>query len=195
MRGNRSAILIVSLSASLAGVLPCGAQTLSAKPEVFGDPVEGADPAHGELVLGRTTLTSALRIFAVELQELASAGRGGAPNPDTLPANTEWEVGDHTVSPRRSLDLGPGRYRLFFDENDRLVAALTFELPRPVRRDKLAAHYPSVRFERRGANIESFVAPLGRCVSLGGRVRLDTYLVDQLSYVYTCSTKPAHRGR
>jgi hypothetical protein len=183
------------IAAWVVGVLPCAAQTLAAKPEVFADPVPGTNPSHGELVLGRTTLTSAVRIFAVELQELASARRDGPPNPDTLPANTQWEVGEHTFSPRRSLDLGPERYRLFFDKNDRLVAALTFQLPRPVRRDKLAAHYPTVRFERRGANIESFVAPLSRCISLGGRVRLDTYLVDQLSYVYTCSTKPARQGR
>ena len=40
--------------------------------------------------------------------------------------------------------------------------------------EELAAHYPT----------------LEPCVSFAGRLRLGTTLVDQLSYVYTCATKP-----
>ena len=179
---------------SLAATSPGAAQTLAAKPAFFADPVPGSDPSNGELVLGRTTLTSALRIFAVELGEAVSAPGRHATNPDTLLANTEWQVGDHVVRPRHALDLGPGLYRLYFDQNERLVVALTFQPPRPVLREELVAHYPSLKFEgRRLGPSDAFVAPLGPCVSLAGRLRLDTKLVDQLSYVYTCATKPDPR--
>jgi hypothetical protein len=50
-------------------ILPCVAQTLSARPAVFGDPVLSTDPTRGELELGRTTLAAALRMFAVELAD------------------------------------------------------------------------------------------------------------------------------
>jgi hypothetical protein len=180
---------------TLAATSPGGAQTLAAKPAIFADPVPGSDPSKGELVLGRTTLPGALRIFAVQLGE---APKGSPPhaNPDTLPAGTEWQVGDHVVRPRHVLDLGPELYRLFFDRNQRLVAAVTFQPPRRVTREELKAHYPSLAFEgRRLGSADAFVAPLGKCVSFAGRLRLDTRQVDQLSYVYTCATKPASSSR
>jgi hypothetical protein len=181
----------LSLAATASGV----AQTLAAKPAIFADPVPGSDPSKGELVLGRTTLTAALRIFAVQLGESPTGPRPRA-NPDTLPADTEWQVGDHVVRPRHVLDLGPELYRLYFDRNQRLVAAVTFQPPRRVTREELVGHYPSLKFEgRRLGPSDAFVAPLGPCVSLAGRLRLDTKQVDQLSYVYTCATKPASARR
>ena len=187
---RRCLLPVLTFATSLAAALPCGAQTLAARPAVFADPVPGSDASKGELVLGRTTLAAALRIFAVELGEVVSVTRRHAGNPDTLPTNTEWQVGDHVVRPRHVLDLGPGFYRLYFDKNERLVAALTFQPPRRVLREELVAHYPSLKFEgRRLGASDAFVAPLGPCVSFAGRLRLDTKLVDQLSYVYTCATK------
>jgi hypothetical protein len=170
---------------------PAAAQTLAAKPAIFADPVPGSNPSKGELVLGRTTLPGALRIFAEQVGELAKKPRTSA-NPDTLPADTEWQVGDQVVRPRHVLDLGPDRYRLFFDKNQRLVAAVTFQPPRKVTREELKAHYPTLTFEgRRLGPADAFTAPLGKCVSFAGRLRLDTRQVDQMSYVYTCATKPA----
>jgi hypothetical protein len=181
----------ISIGATSSGA----AQTLPAKPSVFGDPVPGSDASKGELVLGRTTLTAALRIFAVQLGEARTGPRPRA-NPDTLPADTEWQVGDHVVRPRHVLDLGPEFYRLYFDRNKRLVAAVTFQPPRRVTREELVGHYPSLRFEgRRLGPADAFVAPLGSCVSFAGRLRLDTKQVDQLSYAYTCATKPASSRR
>lgn len=192
---HRYLLPILTVVVSLAVTSPGTAQTLSAKPVIFGDPVPGSDPSKGELVLGRTTLTAALRIFAVELGESRTGARPRA-NPDTLPADTEWQVGDHVVRPRRVLDLGPELYRLYFDRNQRLVATVTFQPPRRVTREDLVAHYPSLKFEgRRLGPADAFVAPLGSCVSFAGRLRLDTKLVDQLSYVYTCATKPASSRR
>jgi hypothetical protein len=133
-------------------------------------------------------------MFAVQLAESVSVPRRHAANPDTLPANTEWQVGDHVARPCHVLDLGPELYRLYFDQNERLVVALTFQPPRRVLREELVAHYPSLKFEgRRLGTSDAFVAPLGPCVSLAGRLRLDTKLVNQLSYVYTCATKPGPR--
>ena len=192
---RRSWLLVFSFALSLAIASPGNAQTLAAKPAIFADPVPGSDPSKGELVLGRTTLTGSSRIFAEQLGELAKAPRKSA-NPDTLPADTEWQVGDHVVRPRHVLDLGPELYRLFFDRNQRLVAAVTFQPPRRVTREELKAHYPSLKFEgRRLGTADAFVAPLGSCVSFAGRFRLDTKQVDQLSYVYTCKTKPASSRR
>lgn len=191
---RRSLLPVFTVAMSLAATSPGAAQTLAAKPAIFADPVPGNDPSKGELVLGRTTLTAALRIFAVQLGESVTVPRRGA-NPDTLPTDTEWQVGDHVVRPRHQLDLGPEFYRLYFDRNQRLVAAVTFKPPRRVLREELVAHYPSLKFEgRRLGPADAFVAPLGSCVSLAGRLRLDTKLVDQLSYVYTCATKPDPRA-
>jgi hypothetical protein len=180
---------------SFACAGPAVAQTLAAKPAIFADPVPGTNPSKGELVLGRTTLPGALRIFAVQLGDLAKKPRSTA-NPDTLPADTEWQVGDQVVRPRHVLDLGPDLYRLFFDRNRRLVAAVTFQPPRRLTREELKAHYPTLTFEgRRLGPADAFTAPLGKCVSFAGRLRLDTKQVDQLSYVYTCPTKPASAQR
>jgi hypothetical protein len=94
-------------------------------------------------------------------------------------------VGDHVVRPCHVLDLGPELYRLYFDRNQRLVAAVTFQPPRRVTREELVAHYPSLKFEgRRLGPADAFVAPLGQCVPFAGRLRLDTKQVDQLSYVF-----------
>jgi len=188
---RRSLLPVLAFAASLAVNAPGSAQTLAAKPAVFADPVPGTDPSRGELVLGRTTLTAALRIFAVELGDSVTVLRRSA-NPDTLPTGTEWQVGDEVVRPRHRLDLGPKFYQLYFDRNKRLVAAVTFQVPRQVTREDLMAHYPSLKFEgRRLGPADLFVAPLGSCVSFAGRLRFDTKEVDQLSYVYTCPTKPA----
>jgi hypothetical protein len=192
---RRRLLPVFTFALSLAATSPGSAQTLAARPSIFGDPVPGSDPSKGELVLGRTTLTAALRIFAVQLGESPTGPRSRA-NPDTLPADTEWQVGDHVVRPRHVLDLGPELYRLYFDRNQRLVATVTFQPPRRVTREELVAHYPSLKFEgRRLGPADAFVAPLGRCVSFAGRLRLDTKLVDQLSYVFTCPTKPASSRR
>jgi hypothetical protein len=192
---RRCLLPVVTVAMSLAATSSGAAQTLAARPAIFADPVPGSDATKGELVLGKTTLGAALRIFAVELGEVASAPGRHATNPDTLPSHTEWQVGDHVARPRHVLDLGPGLYRLYFDKNERLIVALTFQPPRRVLREELVAHYPSLKFEgRRLGPSDAFVAPLGPCVSLAGRLRLDTKLVDQLSYVYTCATKPGPRA-
>jgi hypothetical protein len=191
--------LIIALAACLAVSAPASAQTLSATPVLFGDPVPGANPAHGELVLGRTTLRGALRMFAVELEadsvRVSLAHEG---NPARLPG-TEMLIGGLTIHPHHVLDLGPGRYTLYFDEHERLVAAHGAPpSEKPLRRSELARRYPTLRVSYDGRSAEGVTiyegleAPLDKCVSLTGGVWLQRGdAVEGLGYVYTCPTKPA----
>jgi hypothetical protein len=84
-----------------------GAQSLSARPVMFADPVPGGPAPGRELVLGTTTLTAAKRIFAVELQdETVQVARGHAGNPERLPRGTEWRLAEATFHPEHRLDPG-----------------------------------------------------------------------------------------
>jgi hypothetical protein len=153
-------------------------------------------------VLGRTTLTSALRIFAVELEDSVLVPLGHSSNPDTVSEGTSLS-GVPALRLRHRLDLGPKRYTLYFDKNERLVAAVTHRsrLPRPLRRDELVARYPTLRVVHIGRTAEGvwvmdeLVAPLGPCVSLIADVwRQDRDQVGSLGYAYTCPTRPAQLG-
>ena len=184
----RTLLSVAALLTCVASPAPVAGQTLSARPVLFADPVPGADPARGDVVLGRTTLKSALRIFAVELEEdsiRVPLGHGG--NPAVLPG-TELLVGGLRIRPHHRLDLGPDRYTLYFDENERLVAAIGGL--RRIRRQELAAHYPNLRVEHRGSAYEGLTASIDPCVSLTATVWLNRGdVVEGLGYVYTCSTK------
>jgi hypothetical protein len=177
---------------------PSAAQSLSSRPVIFSDPVLAIDPSYGELVLGQTTLTSALRMFAVELQDTVRVPLGHGSNPDTLWTNAELP-GDPTLRARYRLEIGAGRYTLYFDRHERLVAAIIdrFRLPRPLRRDELVARYPTLRVEHVGRTAEGvwvrddLVAPLAPCVSLVADVwRQDKGMVGSFGYIHTCATKP-----
>src|SRR6476469_9038372 len=104
-------MLTVAMVTSLyTSTRPCRGQSLSSRPAVFADPLLTSDPTKGELVLGRTTLVSARRIFAVELGDAA-----GRDNPDTV--NTGLIIGSPPLlSAHYRLDLGPDRYVLYFDK-------------------------------------------------------------------------------
>jgi hypothetical protein len=179
---------------------PAGAQTLSARPALFADPVLGVDPSRGELVLGQTTLTTALRIFAVELQDSVRVPLAHPSNPDTVGSATRLP-GVADLRLRYRLDLGPSLYTLYFDANQRLVAAVThrFRLPRPLRRDELVARYPTLKVARVGRTDEGvwlrdeLVASIGPCVSVIADVwRSDKGQVGNFGYAFTCPTKPVH---
>jgi hypothetical protein len=195
----RPLLPVLTLSILWQAPSPCAAQTISSRPAIFTDPSLGTDPNYGELVLGQTTLISALRIFAVELQDSVWLPLGHGSNPDTVGSGTQLP-GDTSVRPRYRLEIGAGRYTLYFDRRERLVAAITTQLPRPVRRDELVARYPSLSVAHVGRTAEGvwvmddLVAPLAPCVSLVADVwRRDKGMVGSLGYVYTCATTPAPR--
>jgi hypothetical protein len=194
----RPLLPVLSLSAGLLLAIPCTAQTLSSRAAIFTDPSLGTDPSYGELVLGQTTLASALRIFAVELQDSVRVPLGHGSNPDTIWTNTALP-GDRSFRAHYRLEIGAGRYTLYFDRHERLVAAILHRshLPRPIRRDELVARYPSLRVEHVGRTAEGawvmddLIAPLAPCVSLVADVwRQDKGMVGSLGYVFTCATTP-----
>jgi hypothetical protein len=186
------------------GARPCIGQTLSARPAIFADPILATDPAHGELVLGRTTLAGALRMFAVELADSVRLPLGRRSNPDTLRRSST--AGDSASWPRphHRLDLGPGRYTLYFDKHERLVmvAAHRSRLPRGLRREDLVARYATLRVRRHWNIQDEMIAPLAPCIVLTATVwegddglsddqHLMPGTVVELGYRFTCQTRPA----
>ena len=201
---HRNLITVLTLATASMASSPCVAQTLSARPAVFGDPVLSTDPTRGELELGRTTLAAALRMFAVELADSVRLPLGRKSNPDTL-----WTAsggGDPTSWPRpyNRLDLGAGRYILYFDRHERLVmvGAERSRLPRQLRREDLVARYPTLRVRRHWDIQDELIAPLAPCISLTATVwegddglpnegHLKPGTVVAFGYRYTCQTRPA----
>ena len=194
----RPLLPVLLFSMVLPAASPCTAQSLSSRPAVFRDPALTTDPSYGELVLGQTPLTSALRMFAVELQDSVWVPLAHGSNPDTLPTNAQWP-GFPGFSAHYHLEIGAGRYTLLFDRHKRLVATLAnrSRLPRPIRREELVARYPTLKVQQVGRTAEGLwvrdflIAPLTPCVSLVAEVgREDKGLVDTFGYIHTCATKP-----
>jgi hypothetical protein len=124
---------------------------------------------------------------------------GHGSNPDTVKSGTGF-LGSTSLRPYYRLEIGAARYTLYFDRHERLVAAITSQLPRPVRRDELVARYPSLNVAYVGRTAEGawvmddLIAPLSPCVSLVADVwRRDKGMVGSLGYIYTCATAPAPR--
>jgi hypothetical protein len=189
----------VTLALLTVGITPAHllGQTLSVRPAPFSDLRPGRQARQGEVVLGETTLKGALRMFAVELNsEMVSLPRGHSANPDTVPSATVWRIGPHELHPHHRLDLGSDRYVLNFDSNDRLISALTFQVPDKITQPMLAEHYPGLQkgnFWRSGDPLQEWIAPVDRCVIMSALVREATGLVEQMSYSYTCRTAPSGR--
>jgi hypothetical protein len=184
--------LLVVGTALTAG--SAAAQTLNVRPAPLADLREGSQPRLGEVVLGRTTLAAALRMFAEELSvdsvkvPLAHVG-----NPAPIPAGTVWGAADHEVRPRHHLDLGPERYALYFDENERLIGASTSRLPGGLTWKVLSAHYSGFRKGRRWHRAgrpwaDDWSVAVDRCVTLVAGVLIAGQRVETLSYHYTCPT-------
>ena len=184
----------------------CPAQTLSSRPAFFADPVLAVDPAAGDLVLGQTTLRSAMRIFASELEDSVRVPLAHGSNPLTLPAGTS--IGGPASAPaaRYQLNIGVGRYTLYFDKNERLVAvdAALQGLPRLIRREDLVARYATLRPVGRSSSLDNLEADIGPCLlmsawawdgngAVNNRSPLPTGAVVGFGYRYTCSTRPAEQ--
>ena len=171
------------------------AQILNVRPAPLADLRAGKQARHGEVVLGQTTLAGALRVFAEHLwSDSVKVPRGHGGNPAPLPPGTVWLAGDHEIRPRHQLDLGPERYQLFFDENERLITASTgSRLPGGLTWKVLSKHYPSLRKGRRWYSgdqpiSDSWSVALSSCVTLGASVLIEGQKVQNLSYHYTCPT-------
>ena len=189
---------------TLCDAAPCVAQTLSARPAIFADPSLAADPTQGELVLGRTTLAGALRMFAVELSDSVRLPLGRRSNPDTVRTATTSSDSASWPRPYHRLDLGAGRYTLYFDRHERLVmvGADRSRLPRRLRREDLVARYATLRIRRHWNIQDELIAPLAPCIALTATVwegddgirdrqHLQPGTVIDFGYRFTCLTRPA----
>ena len=96
--------------------------------------------------------------------------------------------------PRHHLDLGPERYQLYFDENERLITASTGpRLPGGLTLQVLSKHHPSLRKGRRWYSgdqplSDTWSVALSNCVTLSANVLIAGQRVQSLSYHYTCPT-------
>jgi len=200
---RRKIALVLAVALCRAGI--AHAQTLSSRPAFFSDPVLAVDPAHGELVLGRTTLRSAMLIFATELQDSARTPRAHPGNPDTIPETHSSKPGS-VPALRFRLDIGSGRYTLYFDKNERLVAveAGARDLPRLVRREDLVARYATLKPASRPDMLGNLEAPLGPCVSMIAWAADDGHnaapranqvggTILSFGYRFTCPTRSPER--
>jgi hypothetical protein len=169
------------------------AQTLDLRSRRVAELRRGTQFQNGEVTLGETSLQSALRMFAVELGEAVSMPRGNPGNPSLYPAGTEWQVGSYKVQPYKRLELGPERYTLSFDRNERLIVASTEKVDEGLTQAVLLERYPGLEKEswsQRGDQPLNFwSAKLESCVSLSARTNAASGVVENLSYIYTCKTK------
>jgi hypothetical protein len=188
---------------------PCEAQSLSSRPATFADPLLTSDPSKGDLVLGRTTLTAALRIFAVELRDSVRLPLGHDSNPDTL-ASAAVIAAPVKPQPYYRLELGPSHYTLYFDRHERLIAVVAdrSRFRRALRREDLVARYATLRVqsprhpsEDRPA-LQWLAAELAPCVSAGATVwdgddglrdarHMLPGTVIEFGYGFTCNTTPS----
>jgi hypothetical protein len=202
MHGRLVPVLVLATVCSAAS--PGLAQTLSARPAIFADPSLDTDPTRGELVLGRTTLAGALRMFAVELADSVRLPLGRRGNPDTVRTSSTIGDSDSWPRPHHRLDLGAGRYTLYFDRHERLVmvGAHRSRLPRQLRREDLVARYQTLRVRRHWNIQDEMIAPLAPCISVTATVwegddglrdsqHLKPGTVLEFGYRFTCQTRPA----
>ncbi len=171
------------------------AQVLNVRPVPFADLRPGKQARDGEVVLGQTTLAGAQRMFAEYLRsDSMKVARGHVGNPSPWGPGSVWISADQEVRPRHYLDLGPGRYGLFFDANERLIAASTGRrLPGGLTWKVLSKHYPSLQKSRRWYSgdqpmMDTWSVPLSSCVTLVAGVLIEGQKVQNLSYYYTCPT-------
>lgn len=193
-------ILSLLLIFAPAAVLMLEAQTLDVRTDVVTELRPGDHARHGEVVLGKTTLAGARRMFAELLHaDTVKVSRGHLGNPSPLPLGTVWEVEGYQVRPTQKLDLGPSRYTLYFDKNERLIAAITRPTAGELTRDQVAAHHPSLRQGRRWysgdqPHSDEWTATLDTCVAFVAMALIPSARVEQLSYIYTCPTQMPGRA-
>jgi hypothetical protein len=189
--------LLVAGTALLAGAAE--AQTLSVQPAPFADLRPGRQARHGEVVLGQTTMAGALRMFAEHLRsDSVRVARAHVGNPSPWGPGSVWVSADQEVRPRHHLDLGPERYGLYFDENERLIGASTSRLPGGLTWKVLSTRYPSLQKGRRWYSgdrpiSDTWSVALSSCVTLVADVLVAGQRVQTLSYYYTCSTTAANK--
>ena len=174
---------------------------MNVRPTPLADLRAGRQARHGEVVLGQTTLAGALRMFAEHLRsDSVKVARAHVGNPSPWGPGSVWVSPGQEVRPRHYLDLGPERYGLFFDENERLIAATGRQLPGGLTWKVLSKHYPSLQKGRRWYSgdqpmMDTWSVALSSCVTLVASVLIEGQKLQKLSYYYTCPTASTGASR
>jgi hypothetical protein len=168
-----------ALAAVALAPLALCAQTLPARPVPLEEPVRGGSWKNGELVLGKTTLAGARRMFV----DAVKAGE-----PRRLPAEHAWEVGGVTLRPRWQFDPGEGFYQLYFDDNERLIYALDREMHTTVTRTDFLSRYPRALRAQQSGSLDQYQVDVQPCVTLTATVERSKDKVTGFGYAWTCRT-------
>jgi hypothetical protein len=188
---------LAALPLLLSTVPALRGQTLPARPAPLNEPVPSGSWKDGELVLGRTTLAGARRMLAPGDTATSLIGTR------RLADSRAWEIGGVTLRPRWELDPGKGYYKLFFDENERLIFALDRTSRPEISRIELLARYPRALRVQESDSYDQFQVDVQPCVTLTALIDRERDHVLQFGYAWTCRTKslartdgrsPADRG-
>jgi hypothetical protein len=154
-------------------------QTLPARPVPLEEPVRGGTWKDGELVLGKTTLAGARRMFADSAR---------AEEPRRLPDEHVWEVGGVTLHPRWQFDPGQGFYQLYFDDNERLIYALDRAVRARLSRLDFLSHYPRALRAQQSGTLDQYQVDVQPCVTLTATVNRASDQITGFGYAWTCRT-------
>jgi hypothetical protein len=100
-----------------------------------------------------------------------------------------WEVGGVTLRPRWELDPGQGFYRLYFDDNERLIFALDRTERPSISRIDLLARYPRALRVQQSDSFDQFQVDVQPCVTLTALIDRKRDHVVQFGYAWTCQTR------
>jgi hypothetical protein len=100
-----------------------------------------------------------------------------------------WEVGGVTLRPRWELDPGQGFYRLYFDDNQRLIFALDRTERPSISRIDLLARYPRALRVQQSDSFDQFQVDVQPCVTLTALIDRKRDHVVQFGYAWTCQTR------
>lgn len=186
MRPTLLTLTVLALAAA-----PAQAQYLGAKAVIYHDPLPERANTETPLLLGKTFLQSARRMFpdapkVIEGSPLYSINEG---NPQPIDRGDEiWTLDGFTITAKFIFMLGPGRWTLYFDGNQRLIAAVApKEAMTGVTRSEFAQKYPSLK-EAKGQNHTDLQGRISECVYLQALFGMDEKL-HSYSYSYVCPTE------
>jgi hypothetical protein len=183
------------IALACAYLLPASlsAQYLSPHAVLYQDPSTVPNWQLTPLALGKTTLQSARRMFPEAPKVLE--GRGPFSINDGNPAPIDrWDAtnttGGVTLTAKYLFDLGPGRWSLYFDANQRLIYSVAPpEVMKGVTRPDFTRHYPQLKAVR-GEKSVTMEGPVSDCVYLTA-LFFNADTLQSYSYTYTCPTTPA----
>ncbi len=112
-----------------------------------------------------------------------------ARNARRLAEERAWEVGGVTLRPRWELDPGQDFYRLYFDQNERLIFALDRTARPELTKLELLTRYPRAVRAQQSDSYDQFQVDFKPCLTLTALVDRKLDHVVQFGYAWTCQTQ------